>query len=132
MRVLIDTHFIIWLATDQASLSARERRFLDDDQHELICSAISIWELRVKENAVFRRGGRRPLLSASDAISFAAIGGIPILAPTVDDYAASLIPPLDHSDPFDEMLLVHAQQLGARLLTRDARLVGHALAASPV
>ena len=36
-------------------------------------------------------------------------------------------PPLPHKDPFDEMLLVHAHRLGARLMTRDRKLLGHPL-----
>jgi PIN domain nuclease of toxin-antitoxin system len=38
---------------------------------------------------------------------------------------------MPHKDPFDEMLLIHAQQLGARFLTRDRLLVDHPLAISP-
>ena len=39
--------------------------------------------------------------------------------------AAELALPLGHKDPFDELLLVQAQEEGMRLLTRDAKLVGH-------
>ena len=42
--------------------------------------------------------------------------------------AAELAQPLGHKDPFDEWLLVQAQEEGMRLLTRDAKLTGHPLA----
>jgi PIN domain nuclease of toxin-antitoxin system len=45
-----------------------------------------------------------------------------------DAAAASLSGPIDHSDPFDELLHSHAQQLQMRLLTRDEKLAGHPLA----
>jgi PIN domain nuclease of toxin-antitoxin system len=41
---------------------------------------------------------------------------------------AELVPPLDHTDPFDELLLAHAQQGGYRLLTRDRALASHPVA----
>jgi PIN domain nuclease of toxin-antitoxin system len=132
MRLLLDTHFLVWLATNERLLRAPERRMLESVEHEVVVSTVSIWELRIKDLAHARRGGSASPLSAAHAIAFATGNDIPILAPEAADYAATLSPPLDHGDPFDEMLLVHAQQLGARLLTRDARLIGHALAASPV
>ena len=47
---------------------------------------------------------------------------------TDDDAVASLESPIGHSDPFDEILLVQAQQRDLRLLTRDSRLVEHPIA----
>lgn len=132
MRILLDTHFLIWLATDPDELSPAEIRLLMGQEHDCMLSTISIWELRVKASALARRGGAVPALLPSDAITFAALNDLSILSPDLAGYAAPLAPPLTHADPFDEMLLVHAQQLGARLLTRDAKLLPHALAALPV
>jgi PIN domain nuclease of toxin-antitoxin system len=132
VKILLDTHFLIWLATDAQKLSSAESRLLQAANSEILLSTVTIWELRVKEAAQLRRGGLAPPLLASDAITFARLNELAILAPEVGDYAAPLVPPLAHTDPFDEMLLVHAQQLGARLLTRDDKLTGHALAALPV
>ena len=47
---------------------------------------------------------------------------------TMRHAASALEVPLDHKDPFDELLLVQAQEEGLRLLTVDRRLVGHPLA----
>ena len=132
MRILLDTHFLIWLATDDQALSRAEQRLLTAPDTSILVSTISIWELRVKETSQARRGKPQPPLLAGDAITFARLSDLPIVAPEIDDYAAPLVPPIAHTDPFDEMLLVHAQQLGAKLLTRDDRLLGHALAASPL
>lgn len=132
MRILLDTHFLIWLATDPSELSTIENKLLSAPEHECLLSTTSIWELRVKSSAMVRRGGPSPPLLPSDAIRFAALNDLAILSPALDDFAVPLNPPLAHSDPFDEMLLVHAQQLGARLLTRDGKLIDHALAALPV
>jgi PIN domain nuclease of toxin-antitoxin system len=44
--------------------------------------------------------------------------------------ATALDTPLPHDDPFDELLLIHAQYLGIKLLTRDTKLLDHPLAIS--
>ncbi len=53
------------------------------------------------------------------------------MALTPDQAAASLKHPTPHRDPFDEILLIQAQELGVRLLTRDRLLIGHPLALMP-
>ena len=55
MRILLDTHFLIWLATDPGELSTIECQLLSAQEHECLLSTISIWELRVKASAMVRR-----------------------------------------------------------------------------
>jgi PIN domain nuclease of toxin-antitoxin system len=57
---------------------------------------------------------------------------IDFLPLTAAHATAPLHEPLSHRDPFDEILLVQAQVEGLKLLTRDARLVGHPLATRAV
>lgn len=45
MRVLLDTHILLWAAADSPSLSAQARRVLVSDTAELYFSAASIWEV---------------------------------------------------------------------------------------
>ena len=53
------------------------------------------------------------------------------LLPLTARHAAALLSqPLGHKDPFDELLLVQAQEEGMHLLTRDAKLIGHPFAVS--
>jgi PIN domain nuclease of toxin-antitoxin system len=54
--------------------------------------------------------------------------GWEILPLTAHHAAAELADPIPHKDPFDELLLVQAQEEGMRLLTRDTKLEGHPLA----
>ena len=51
--------------------------------------------------------------------------------PAPADYATPLAVELSHGDPFDEMLLIHAQRFGAKLLTCDRLLLGHPLVVQP-
>ncbi|UIJ46434.1 type II toxin-antitoxin system VapC family toxin [Sphingomonas cannabina] len=130
MSVLLDTHFVIWLAKDGAELTPRERAFLDAQEERAWISAISIWELRIKWSKVSRNGERKGALAPEAAMLFADLAGIEIVPITGVDCTMPLRTPLSHKDPFDEMLLVHAQQRGARLLTRDSDLQGHPLVVS--
>ena len=48
MRLLIDTHVLIWSVTSVAKLSKRARSLLEDPGHESLFSAVSIWEVAIK------------------------------------------------------------------------------------
>jgi PIN domain nuclease of toxin-antitoxin system len=129
MRVLIDTHVLVWLATDRRKLKRHEREVLGDEASELFVSTISLWELRAKVRSERRRARRDLTLDPAGALAFCAKADIAVEEMTTADLLA---PPLavdwPHGDPFDEMLLIHAERLGARLLTRDGKLSGHPLA----
>ncbi len=58
-------------------------------------------------------------------MGFAKAMGWELLPLTIDHAAAGLVRSLGHKDPFDELLLVQAQEERMRLLTRDAKLIGH-------
>lgn len=127
MRLLLDTHFLIWLATDRDLITPSEMAIIDGG-NELLVSLLTIWELRLKWRKSQRQGRPHSLIRPDQALSFIERGPISLVLLDGDDLAAVLKPPIDHADPFDEMLLVHAQRLGARLLTRDRDLLGHPLA----
>jgi PIN domain nuclease of toxin-antitoxin system len=67
-------------------------------------------------------------------VAFAAAIDWELLPLTAHHAAAQLAQPLRHKDPFDELLLVQAQEEDMRLLTRDTKLIGHpfAVAGGPV
>ncbi len=127
MRILLDTHILIWMVDRPDELSARERQIIAGASHRLV-SVASIWELRIKWNTLDRMGRHKGPISPDVALSALAPNGIELAALEGEDCIARLHPALNHRDPFDEMLLVHAQRLDARLLTRDAKLLDHPLA----
>lgn len=131
MKLLIDTHFLIWLMRKPEEISRRERRIMERASGSTHVSALSLWEIRLKPEALHRRGKREPYPSAPDAQRFATASGLILEPLTGTVCSASLQHPIDHHDPFDVMMLIHAEQLGARLLTRDARMSAHPLALAP-
>ena len=128
MRLLLDTHYLIWLAAQSDNLTQRERAMIDHAANDVFLSVVSLWEVRTKWHSFSPDGSRKGLLSPAEAQSFIADSSVSLVQITPADCIVELDPRPPHRDPFDEMLLVHAQRLGARLLTRDRHLRSHPLA----
>ena len=128
MRLLLDTHFVLWAATKSARFSLEERSILVEPDNQLLISAVSIWELRIKWNRRYRSGERKGPYEPQALLAAIRRLGLAVEPMTGEQCASLLDPPPMHSDPFDELLLAVAQNLGARLFTRDADLRGHPLA----
>lgn len=129
MRLILDTHFLIWLANTPGEVTAAEQRAINAAQSRHV-SAASLWELRIKWRLRDRKGRRKGTLDPAEALVFIDINRIGLISLEPTDSLFALDPPIDHRDPFDEMLLVHAARIGARLLTRDRLLRDHPLALS--
>ena len=132
MKILLDTHFIIWLATDPSRLLTHERELLGSEDNHIIVSAVSIWEIRLKWASSYPSGQRKGVLDPIDALAFVQSAEMSLLMLDPETAATPLLIPMGHNDPFDELLLVQAQQAGARLFTRDRALLAHPLACQSV
>ncbi|WBH17355.1 type II toxin-antitoxin system VapC family toxin [Sphingomonas radiodurans] len=130
MKLLLDTHVVVWLISEPARLNATERAAIGAADSELIVSAVSVWEVRAKWLAA-RRSNRVWHVSPRSVIDFALANGVALVSLPPEACAAEPLSDLAHGDPFDEMLLVHAGNVGARLLTRDGKLAAHPLAYHP-
>jgi len=128
LRILLDTHFLVWLAAGGNNLRAAELDVLQGADNEIMASAASIWELRIKWAKESRSNRRDETVNPERALVFAMEAEIEIMPLFAADCAASLDVAGPNRDPFDEMLLIHAQRLDARLLTRDRLLLSHPLA----
>lgn len=128
MRLLLDTHIAYWLAVERPALSGHELATLTEADNEILVSAVAIWELRLKWNSFHASGTRKGPGNPTPVLGALKRMGLDILPLDAETAATPLIAPLAHKDPFDELLLVQAQQAGARLLTRDRALLEHLLA----
>ena len=128
MRVLLDTSYLFDFMDRPGMFPDSERRVLAARGTNFYVSAVSIWEMRLKHNARHRLGERKSRFSPEDVVAALEDQDMTFLPMTMRHAACGLEVPLDHKDPFDELLLVQAQQEGLRLLTVDRRLVGHPLA----
>lgn len=115
MKLLLDTHVLLWAAGQTNRLSRAARKLLDDPQNELIFSSASLWEIAIKralgrdDFQVDTRLLRRGLLD--NGYSELAITGAHAIA-------LDLLAPL-HKDPFDRILVAQAMAEGITLLTAD-------------
>lgn len=129
MRLLLDTPIAVWAALDPNALREAERRRMSAPDARLVLSAVAVWEMRLKWGSVHISGKHKGSVDPTALLAFATAMEWEQLSVTPRHAAAELAAPLSHKDPFDELLLVQAQEEGMLLLTRDAKLVGHPLAA---
>jgi PIN domain nuclease of toxin-antitoxin system len=112
VRLLLDTHALIWAAADPDRLPARVGGALTDPGNVVFLSAASVWEIAVK-----RARGRLRFPTVDDALlDRAGYRDLPIArahAAAVEDL------PDHHADPFDRMLVAQARTDDLVLVTAD-------------
>lgn len=115
MKLLLDTHVLLWAAGSPDQLSPAARILLDDPQNALLFSAASLWEVAIKRGLgrsdfqVDPRLLRRGLLdNGYDELSISSEHAV----------AADSLPHI-HKDPFDRILIAQAMVEGVLLLTAD-------------
>jgi len=128
VKLLLDTHFLQWIVTEPDQIARRERALIS--RSDIVVSPVSIWEMRIKSEKHDRNRRRLDLPDPVKAMRFIIDNEMNLVPLTGEECATPLDTPMAHHDPFDELLLVHAQCLGARLLTRDEKLIDHPLAIS--
>lgn len=128
MRILLDTSYLYDFMDRPGKFMESERRLLSARHVQLYVSAVSIWEMRLKHNARHASGERKSRFSPDDVVSALEDQEVTFLPMTMRHAARDLETSLDRKDPFDELLLVQAQEEGLKLLTVDRHLAGHPLA----
>ena len=126
MRLLLDTHILLWALQDDSSLSDDARRFICDARNRVLYSPVSVWEVAIKHAA----HPDRMLLGAVDLLSLCQEARYESL-PITDRHVA-MVETLrrdkgqpEHNDPFDRLLLAQAKAEGMCLLSHDALLPGY-------
>ena len=130
MRILLDTSYVYRLMTQPSRLSDAEKLIFSNQSVQLHVSAVSIWEMKLKFHLRDRSGRRKNVFDPNIVLKVLENQDIIFLPLTASHAARSLETPLDHNDPFDEILLVQAQEEGLKLLTVDRHIIGHPLAIS--
>jgi PIN domain nuclease of toxin-antitoxin system len=115
MRLLLDTHLLLWAAGVPDQLSKTASALINDDRNELMFSAASLWEIAIKKGLgredfkVDPRVLRRSLLE----------NGYSELAITSEHTVAVSDLNTIHKDPFDRLLIAQATVEGITFLTND-------------
>lgn len=118
MRLLLDTHLLLWALGDPEKLPATARQGILDPTNQVLFSAASIWEIAIKAEL-----GRVDFAAKPEDIARAAIeSGFDELPVHAQHAALTARLPRHHRDPFDRLLVAQAMTEPARLLTVDAAL----------
>ena len=120
MRVLLDTHVLVWAATTPEQLGADLTVIEDADRR--IVSAVCVWELAIKQRLGKLSLGSDVRTWVRRVTSELVLDHLPV---TADHAAAVEHLPDVHRDPFDRLLVAQAVAEGAVLLTSDHRLTAY-------
>lgn len=122
MRLLLDTHVVLWLLTDSARLSPRDRALIGADDAECHVSVASWWELSIKES----RGIMALPMRTTEVRGAALYAGLrEVSVSGAHALRVADLPPL-HRDPFDRMLIAQSLCEPMRLVTADAVMASYA------
>jgi PIN domain nuclease of toxin-antitoxin system len=117
MRVLLDTHLLLWALGSPSKLPAAARKLIDDAN--VYVSAATIWEVSIKAALGKLSADPREVLAALEPAGFLEL-------PVTGAHAARVVDlPAIHRDPFDRLLIAQALTEPMRLLTNDAALAGY-------
>lgn len=119
MKLLLDTHLLLWAAGEPKKLSKSARALIDNPENELLFSVASLWEIAIKAR-LGRRDFKADVRLLRRGLLDNGYAELPILSDHV--VAVESLPAL-HKDPFDRMLVAQATMEGITLLTSDS-LIG--------
>lgn len=119
MRLLLDTHVLLWWHNAPARLTARAHDAISDRDNEILLSVVNGWEIQIKAQL-----GRLTLTKPLVAIlqQEQATNNFGLLPVTMDHVYALDHFPLYHRDPFDRLLVAQAHQEELTLVTHDPKL----------
>ena len=121
MRLLIDTHILLWWDRQLRSLSRPLRSAIEDEANDIFVSAASIWEIAIKR-AIGKLSFHRSIVEAVSQFGFevlAVTGGHA-------EHAGGL--PRHHNDPFDRLIIAQAYLEGMTIGTQDRLMQPYGIA----
>ena len=118
MKLLLDTHVLLWFASGDEQLGRKARAAIADPDNTVMVSAVSFWEAAIKVRVGKLDADVASLIENSVGAGFELLD----LKPGHAERLMRLPAPAQHRDPFDQLLLAQAAAEGATFVTDD----GHA------
>lgn len=116
MRLLLDTHVLLWWLNDDPALGQAARRAIAAGRNTVYVSAASAWEIAIKKHM----GKLSAPGNLRDVIEETRFVELPV---TIEHAIATEELPLLHVDPFDRMLIAQARIENLTLVTHDERIM---------
>ena len=117
MRLLLDTHTLIWFFAGNSQLSATARILIEDEDNNKLVSIASIWEMAIKES----KGHLNLSLPLHEYIAQKlSLEDFNLLNINLDHLSQIVTMPFYHKDPFDRLLIAQAIMEGIPILSKDS------------
>lgn len=120
MKVLLDTHTLLWWWTDDVQLSATARATIQDESNTVMVSAASAWEIATKYRLGKLPIGAETLYRFDELVT---VDGFSHLAINYQQAIHAGAYPQGHRDPFDRILAAQAELERVPLVTADPALL---------
>ncbi|MBK6723037.1 MAG: type II toxin-antitoxin system VapC family toxin [Acidobacteria bacterium] len=119
MRLLLDTHTLLWFIGGEAELSQAARTLIEDPENKKFVSIVSIWEIAIKVSI-----GKISLATAFDSLfpHQLDINGFELLPVLIEHTSLVTNLPFHHRDPFDRLLIAQAISESMSLVSIDDHL----------
>ena len=118
MRILLDTHTLIWFFAGDSQLSATARILIEDEDNNKLVSIASIWEMAIKESKGHRLNLSLPFEDyIKQKLSWEDFN---LLNINLYHLNAIVTMPFHHKDPFDRLLIAQSMVEGIPILSKDS------------
>lgn len=121
MRILLDTHLLLWAMAASRKLPRAVKSQLLDPNNDVYYSAASLWEIAIKQG-LQRKDFRIDIDALMEALEASGFIELPIKA--VHAVGVARLPPI-HKDPFDRLLVAQSMAEPLTLLTNDTALADY-------
>ena len=117
MRILLDTHTLIWFFAGDSKLSTNARILIENEDNHRLVSIASIWEIAIKES----KGNLNLSVPFQEYIGQKlSLENFNILNINLDHLNAIVTMPFHHKDPFDRLLIAQSMVEGIPILSKDS------------
>lgn len=121
MRLLLDTHILIWSVREKLRVPTAHAALLSDERNVPVFSVVSLWEIAIKHGRCHPDFHFDPMVVRPGLLAH-GYEELPVTGPQV--IAVANLPPI-HRDPFDRLLIAQAQIEGITLLTSDQTVASY-------
>ena len=115
MKILIDTHILIWSISEKEKLSEQQRDLLSSDENEIFVCSASFWEISIK-SSLGKFGALKPL---QDLFAEVKKSKIQVLEMEERDFLVLASLPFFHKDPFDRAIISMATSRNMTVISGD-------------
>lgn len=126
MKILLDTHILLWAISNDARLLEKARKLIENEENEIYYSIVSLWEVEIKRLA---HPEVMPISAEQLAVYCEQSGFQRLLIREKHIFALEGLkreenaPP--HKDPFDRMLICQAETENMMFITHDSLIIGY-------